>query len=112
MPNKSKLEDELRYQIKAAGLPKPLEQKRLIPGRRYAWDFCWEIGELRLACEVQGGLWLPKGGHTSGTGVTRDCEKMCLATLAGWWTMSFAPDHIHSGQALRWIQEFLGRTHE
>lgn len=54
--------------------------------------------------EVQGGIWV-KGGHSTGTGITRDAEKNNLAVLAGYRTLIVTSEHIKSGQALKWIQE-------
>ena len=51
-------------------------------------------------------IWV-RGGHSTGTGITRDCEKLNLATLAGWRTLQVTKDHVKSGQALAWIQEAL-----
>jgi hypothetical protein len=109
MPNKSVLENKFEFQIIEAGLPRPQKQVKLIPGRRFAYDFFF-AAPYNLAIEIQGGLWLKKGGHTSGAGVTRDAEKHTLATLAGYWTMAFTADHVHSGQAIAWTKEFIERV--
>ena len=101
----SKLEDALAAQIKAAGLPEPQREVMLIPGRRYRFDFAWPIH--RLSVEVQGGIFLPKGAHTSGVGVTRDCEKGALAMLAGYRPLSVTGEHVRSGRALAWIEALL-----
>lgn len=105
---KSELENQFRFQLRAAGIRGFEEQWRIVPGRRFKWDFCWP--EHLLACEIQGGIWAKgNSGHTSGIGITRDAEKQNLATLEGWHTMAFTGDHIKSGQALRWVQEFLAK---
>jgi hypothetical protein len=87
------------------GLPLPERQAKLIPGRKFAFDFAW--AEQRLAVEVQGGIFLPKGAHTSGPGVTRDCEKGALAMLAGYRPLSVTGEHVRSGRALAWIEALL-----
>jgi hypothetical protein len=102
----SSLELELRGQIMAAGLTRGIQVEFLaIPGRKLRWDIAWP--ERRLLVEIQGGIWR-KGGHSTGTGITRDCEKANLATLAGWRILSVTSAHISSGQALQWIQQALG----
>jgi hypothetical protein len=103
----SGLEDLLLAQIRAVGLPEPERQARLVPGRKFLWDFAWR--EHGLACEVQGGIFLPKGAHTSGVGVTRDCEKAALALLEGFVTLAVTGEHVRSGQALAWIEALLIR---
>lgn len=100
----SDLERALAFQIRAKGLPKPQTEFLAIPGRKYRWDAAWI--PQRLLVEVQGGIWKP-GGHSTGKGITRDCEKSNLAVLAGWRVLHVTGDHITSGQAIRWIEAAL-----
>ncbi len=103
----SDLERALAFQIRAKGLPKPMTEFQAIPGRKYRWDFAWPLpGWSALLVEVQGGIWKP-GGHSTGKGITRDCEKANLAVLAGWRVLHVTREHIESGQALKWITEAL-----
>ena len=101
----SDLESTLAQQITWAKLPAPVEQFRAIPGRRFRWDLAWPAQKLLV--EVQGGIWTG-GKHSTGVGVTRDCEKANLAALAGFRCLAVTSNHITSGKALRWIQEALG----
>ena len=103
MSKRTELEDELERQLILARIPYEREYKA-IEGRRFRWDFAFP--SLRLLAEVQGGIWI-KGGHSTGTGITRDCEKLNLATTNNWYCMSFTGDMVKSGQALGWIQEFI-----
>lgn len=48
----------------------------------------------KTAIEVQGGVWLPRGGHTSGKGYTRDIEKDNLALTLGYKVMKCLPQDI------------------
>ena len=104
MKKKSVWEETLAFQIRAAGLPSPEREYRIIPDRRFRWDFCFH--EARLAVEVQGGIYV-KGAHSTGTGIERDAEKLNLATCAGWRTIFATSKTIASGQALKWIQQAL-----
>ena len=90
--------------LAAQGYPRPRPQAMLIPGRRYAWDFCWI--EARLAVEIQGQIW-HKGGHTSGRGVTRDAAKLNELTCIGWRQLTFTPEQIASGEARDWTERAL-----
>ena len=101
----SKLERELAEQFRLAGIPY-LQEVCAVPGRKFRWDFAFAHKGTLLLLEVQGGLW-KRGGHTTGIGVTRDCEKLCLATLEGYPVFQVTAEHIRSGQALRWVQKFL-----
>lgn len=103
---KSQLEDKLLFQIKAIGLPIPEREYKAIPGRRFRFDMAY-ISE-KLLIEVQGGTWAGKPSHTSGSGIRRDCEKNNLAILNGYKVLHFTSDMIHSGEALKTIEEVLG----
>jgi hypothetical protein len=99
----SKPEALLAFQLKAAGITYEREAQ-VIPGRRYRFDFC--LGWLLV--EVNGGVWA-KGasGHSSGTGITRDCAKTAEAVSLGFSVMAVTPAHVKSGQALQWIEKAL-----
>lgn len=100
----SKLEMELLFQILACGLPEPEPEFQAIPGRRYRWDYAWP--DKKVLVEVQGGIWV-KGGHSTGTGISRDAEKNNLAVLAGYKPLIVTAEHIKSGKALAWIKSAL-----
>ena len=97
----SKLEVELARQLTLAGIPF-IQELSPIPGRKFRFDFALK----NLLVEVQGGIF-QLGGHTSGMGVTRDCEKSILAQLEGWRVFPVTGEQIKSGQALLWIQKAL-----
>lgn len=100
----SHLEESLAFQLRAAGIEFEREAQ-VIPGRKFRYDFSLGKG---LLVEVQGGSFARgKMGHTSGTGIHRDCEKAVLAALAGYRLLPLAEKHITSGQGLLWIQEAL-----
>jgi len=100
----SRLENLLEQHIRAYKLPKPERNYKGIKNRRLEFDFAWPA--IKIAVEVQGGVW-KKGGHTSGKGVTRDCEKMCLAQLEGWILLPVTGDHVKEGKAIDWIVEAM-----
>lgn len=108
-PKVSPLEAELAFQIRAYGLPEPVSEFPAIPGRKFRFDFCWV--EHRLLLEVQGDVWR-KGSHTSGVGVNRDCEKLCLAVLEGYRVLHVTGNQIKEGLAIRWIARALALTPE
>lgn len=104
----SPLEDELALQIRAFELlPPTREFKYAIPGRRFKFDFAWE--EERLLVEVQGATYV-RGGHSTGTGIARDMEKLNLATLAGWRVLQFDSKMIKTGAAIEIINQALEIT--
>lgn len=97
-------ERELAHQLTLAGIPF-LQELCPIPGRKFRFDFACH----NLLIEVQGGIWV-RGGHSTGTGISRDCEKLNLAVLEGWRVFHVTPQHIKSGEALAWIQKALCHT--
>lgn len=104
---KSALESQLAYMIRCVGLPEPKTQYRLpeVPERRHLWDFAWPCE--RLLVDVQGAIWVDHKGHNSGAGVTRDCTKLNLATLAGYRCLFVTSNQIDSGEAVQWIERAL-----
>lgn len=106
---RTRLEDALAFQLKAAGLPTPEREWRFHPTRKWRFDFAWP-GD-KLAVEVEGGIWLPamgkKGRHNTGAGIEADMEKYNAAALMGWRLIRVSPGHIRCGEALRWIEAGL-----
>lgn len=114
----SELEKRLLEAVKAAGLPQPLREVPVIPGRRYRFDFCWPADDPTpdyrgVLVEVQGGIWAKgKSGHSSGRGIQRDCEKLNLATLHGWRVLHITAEMIRDGRAIQWLKIALGKEAE
>jgi hypothetical protein len=100
----SQLEDALLLQIKAAGLPEPVAQYRLIPGRRFRADFAWPDRKLWL--DVQGGQWV-NGHHNRGSSVEGDAEKVSLASILGWRPLIATTSMVRSGKALALIERAM-----
>ena len=99
----SDVEAVLAYQLRAVGISFDA-QYRAIPGRKFTWDF--RIGSLLIEC--QGGTWSrTRSGHSTGSGIKRDCEKMNLATEYGYHTLAFTTDMITSGDAVKVIERVL-----
>lgn len=99
------LEDTLLNQITLYGLPQPEREFHAVPGRRYRWDAAYP--NLRLLIEIQGGTWIPGLGHSSGTGIRRDCEKNNAAVLAGYRVLYVTSDMVHNGEAILVIQQAI-----
>lgn len=103
----SKPEEQLAFQLKAAHIEFEREY-RPWKARRFRFDFYIKIPMDEILIEVQGGIWR-KGAHSSGIGISRDCEKFCLAAIWGYLVMPVTPDQIKSGKALQWIEKAIGR---
>jgi len=98
-------EDLFAAQLFGAGFKDFLRNVKFIPGRKFEADFFFP--SLRLAIEVDGGLWMSRGGHTSGGGAKRDRERDILAYLSGITTLRVATDHVKSGEAITWMKEAI-----
>ena len=98
----SKLEDDLAWMIRVAGLPDPEREYRFHPSRRWRADFAWETHRLLVECE--GGLWI-RGRHNRADGYERDLIKYNTAALAGRKVLRFSADQIDSGYAITVIEQ-------
>ena len=81
----SKLEDELEYQLDLAKIKGFVREHKFHPTRRWRLDFARV--DRKIGVEVEGGIWLPRSGHNTGVGITRDVEKGNALTLLGWRTL-------------------------
>lgn len=103
--SKSKLEEELLYQIRAVGLPEPESEYRFYDKRRWRADFAWPLHKVLV--EVEGGIWV-RGRHTRGSGFEKDCEKHNKAVELGWQVYRFTGKMIDEGNALQVLLKVLG----
>lgn len=100
----SALEDTFAFQLDAAGLTGYVREFAAIPGRRFSWDFAFV--QERLLIEIQGGVW-NGGAHGRPTGITRDMEKLNIATEHGWKVLQFDTKMVKSGEALNVTEQIL-----
>lgn len=85
------------------GWEQPESELRLIPGRKFQCDLVWQ--SARLVVEVQGGVWLPKGGHTGGKGQIDDMFKLNTLQLLGWRVLQVTPQQVQSGELQRLLAD-------
>lgn len=93
----------------AHGLPKPIREAEVIPGRRHRYDFVWY--DERLLLEVDGGVWMKaedgKGAHSRPANILRDQEKLNLATLHGWRLLRVQPRDLLQAKTLELIRRVI-----
>jgi hypothetical protein len=59
------------------------QKKGVVPGRRFVYDFF--VPDANVLIECNGGTWSRgKSGHSSGSGIARDAEKVNAAQLNGY----------------------------
>jgi very-short-patch-repair endonuclease len=75
-------------ELKPEGVPLPERQYKILPDRKFRWDFAWPDDTVRLAIEIQGGSYMG-GKHNTAKGQAADYEKHNLATLAGYRILYF-----------------------
>lgn len=102
----SDLEDALIGQIKLAGLTEPEREIRFHPTRKWRFDFFWSTA--KVACEVEGGIWISGGGrHNRASSFVKDAEKYNEAALLGIMVLRVCDKQIKDGSALAWIERAL-----
>lgn len=95
--------------LKRHGLPAAVPEHRIIPGRKFAWDWAWPAPEHRLTLEVQGSIWT-KGAHARGWGIQRDMTKNNLAVAAGWRCLYVTPQQLCSAETMTLLDQVLRGT--
>jgi len=88
---------------RAYGLPIPCREF-MFCARRWRIDFAWP--ERKIALEVDGGIWTG-GGHTRGSGVIRDQDKMNRATILGWRIIHCTPADVKAGKVFGLLKELF-----
>jgi very-short-patch-repair endonuclease len=73
---------------------------RYHPTRRWRFDFARP--DIRLAIEVDGGIWTG-GRHSRGKGMLADFEKNNCAVALGWQILHFTPSQVTKGDAYRFV---------
>jgi hypothetical protein len=99
---KSYLEERLAAYISSRGLRPPVRQHRFHPTRKWTWDFCWP--ELGVALEIEGAIFV-KGGHSSGVGIVRDCDKQNAAMALGWHLFRATSMHFRDGSVFTLVEQ-------
>ena len=101
----SDLEDKLEFQLKSAKITGFTREYKFHPKRRWRLDFAWV--DQKIGVEVEGGIWLPRSGHNTGVGISRDGEKGNALTLLGWKLIRVTGKMIKNGEALNIIESIL-----
>ena len=98
----SRLEEDFALQLRAYHI-KFEREVRVCKERRYRLDF---VLPGKLAVEVNGGTWV-KSGHSTGTGIQRDCDKAYEALKAGFRLLPLTGDDIRSGAGIDKVLSLL-----
>lgn len=101
-----KWEDLLSFHLQQYGLAKLFAREWVAPdlGRRWRWDFADPVN--RVLIEVQGAIWIPNKGHSGGTGIKRDHEKLNAAQFHGYTVFHFDDGAIRKLEAIDLVRRF------
>lgn len=89
----SKLEIRFDQQLVVDGLPAPIKNYLFLKDRDLEIDRAWP--QWKVGVEIQGGA-----HRASKANLDRDCEKLCLGLLAGWWILPIGDALVRSGRGL------------
>ena len=97
------LQLDLSHFWKVYGIPEPVAEFKFHPKRRWKFDWAWV--DRKIACEVDGGLWVAGGGrHNRPVTMIKDNEKFNNAALLGWRILKFTPQQFRNGEAAEFIK--------
>jgi len=108
---KTELEKKFLGNFKLFGgnrYPIPLHDQLFHDTRKWRLDYVWP--DSMIAVEVQGGQWMPKGGHNSGSGLQRDCEKYNEAQLKGWKVFLFSTSMLDESKYYKPLFQLLPKV--
>jgi very-short-patch-repair endonuclease len=77
--------------LEQRGMPRAEFEYRFHSRRRWRFDMAYPT--VRLAIEVEGGVW-SLGRHTRPSGFMADMEKYNTATTDGWHVLRFTPNQL------------------
>ncbi len=101
--NAVKLPNAVVEQCQQIRLPPPVREYRIPGDRKYLFDLAWP--EALLLVECQGGTWQKqRTGHSTGTGIERDADKLNYASVRGWRVLHVTTAMIESGKAIHYIR--------
>ena len=85
--------ERLLYEILNDAYPGEWEQEHKgIQERRFRFDCA--NPEKKIAVEIEGGIWMPKGAHNTGIAMAKDMEKYNLAVIGGWKVLRYTPETL------------------
>ncbi len=97
-------EEMLALHIRIEKLAAPEREFIFARPRLWRFDFAWPT--LKLALEVEGGVF-SGGRHTRGSGFVKDAEKYNAAAMLGWRVLRFATSQVRDGTAIATLKRAL-----
>lgn len=79
----------------------PVREYKFHPKRKWRFDFAFIVkgskgsnNDIKIAVEIEGGLYMPKSGHTNIKGFVSNCDKFNQAQAMGWKVFRFTEKHL------------------
>lgn len=93
--------------VRDAGLPAPVLEAKLVPGRDFRCDLAWE--SLRVVCEIEGGVFIRGGGgrHQRAKGYMEDMVKYNALAVQGYCLVRVTVPQVKTGEALTIVRTAL-----
>lgn len=99
---------EARLNANVGDIRNVFQQYRFHPDRKWSLDFA--IPAIKLAIEIEGGIWMRGGGaHSRPANIQRDVEKGNALAMLGWRLLRFTPQEIKSGESIQMTAELALR---
>lgn len=99
------VEDLFEAQLKEEGIAGWSRETTFIPGRKFRADFYFDA--LKLDVEIDGGIFLPYGSHSTGEGITKDRERDALALLHGILPVRYTSGMVRDKTAVAHLKELI-----
>lgn len=102
---------DLAFQIKAGLKLIAVPEYRFHPTRKWLFDLA--LVDLKIAIEVEGGLFMVgTGRHNRGAGMRADLVKYSEAVILGWRLLRILPEQINSGAAYTLVDRLVKASME
>lgn len=107
----SELEETFSGQLRILGCdPAPTREHLFAaPARKWRFDFAWPA--LRLAVEIEGGIWQTLSRHTHAATFVKDAEKYNAAAMMGWRVLRYDTKAVDDWTAAREVVEMVKALH-
>lgn len=107
LPTRDDWATGLNTQLRAIGARQGRPEFRVHPARKLAYDLGFEAHSLVV--DVDGGAWLPGGGHSHsrGSNFERDRRKDALALVMGYRVLRLTPRMVKDGTGAILIAHLL-----
>jgi hypothetical protein len=92
-------------------LPKPIQEYKFHPVRKWRIDYYFEANRRKVGLEVEGGIWTG-GRHTRGKGFAGDMEKYNAAAAMGITILRVVPSDLLKITTFELIKKTLYARHQ